>query len=217
MKTRLYAFGIAALVTTYLLSACGAATLPVTSDQDKIDVQTRSQDSTFEVAYTGVIEAIDGSQWMINGVELTIDSSVIQGGPFIVGDTVKIEGNFNSDGSFVVSQVLSPSPSDLTSLSVLGGSEDATTDNDNTNENINSNSNANDDDTINDNTNSDDDDDSTNNNTNSDDDDDSTNNNTNSDDDDDDNTNNNTSSDDDDSTNSNTNSDDDDSENTNGS
>ena len=136
MKKQLYTFGLVFLITAYLLSACDAEALPVTGEQEQVEVQAQSQDSTFEIAYTGVIEAIDGSQWTINGVELTIDSSVIQDGSFIVGDTVKIEGNFSSDGSIIVSQVSSPSASDLANLSQLGSSEDTAADNDNTNEGI---------------------------------------------------------------------------------
>lgn len=203
MKKRLYGFGLLFLITAYLLSACGTADLPDTVESGQIVVQAQSQDSTFEVAYTGVVEAINGSLWTINGVELTIDPSVIQDGTFIVGDTVKIEGNVSSDGSFIVSQVSSPTASDLTGLSVLGSLSDDDNDNNNTNENINSNLNTNFDDDLNNNTVSYDDNDNTNSNANSDDDDDNTNNNTNS--------------DDDDSTNNNTNDDVVNGENTNGS
>jgi len=206
MKKQRVIFGTIFLLTTYLLSACGAVRLPVARDQEEFVVQTQSQDSYFEAAYTGVIEAINGSQWMINGVEVTVDPSVIQGGPFIVGDMVKVEGNVSSDGLFVVSQVLSPTASDLTGLPALGSSLDSAIgdDNDNSNENTNENTNNNtngDDNTngnINDNTNDDDDDDdNTNgnindNNNGDDDDDDNTNgniNDNNNDDDDDDNTN----------------------------
>jgi hypothetical protein len=203
MKKQRVIFGTIFLLTTYLLSACGAVRLPVARDQEEFVVQTQSQESYFEAAYTGVIEAINGSQWMINGVEVTVDPSVIQGGPFIVGDMVKVEGNVSSDGLIVVSQVLSPTASDLTGLPALGSSLDSAIgdDNDNSNENTNNNTNG-DDNTngnINDNTNDDDDDDD---NTNG-----NINDNNNGDDDDDDNTNgninDNNNDDDDDNTNAN--------------
>jgi len=207
VKKKSYAFRAIFLVISYLLSACGAVGLQSVGNQEQSVVQVQSQ----EIAYTGVIEAINGSQWMINGVEVTVEPSVIQGGPFIVGDTVKVEGTVSSDG-LVVMQVQSPTAADLTGLPALGDSVDAVAD-DNNNSNINTNS----DDDDNQNTNL-----NTNNNTNGDDDDDDNTNlnaNTNTNGDDDDNTNlnanNNTNGDDDDSNNNNTNDDDDDDDNSN--
>jgi len=208
MKKKSYTFRAIFLVLSYLLSACGAVGLQGAGNQEQSVVQVQSQD----IAYTGVIEAINGSQWMINGVEVTVEPSVIQGGPFIVGDTVKVEGTVSSDGLVVVMQVQSPTAADLTGLPALGDSVDAVAD-DNNNSNVNTNGDDDDNQNTNLNTNNntngdDDDDDNTNlnanNNTNGDDDDDNTNTNanTNGDDDDDDdnnnNTNNNTNGDDDD-------------------
>jgi hypothetical protein len=221
MEKRSYVFGTIFLIAAYLLSACNAVAIPDSGDLVQIDGQAQSQDLTSEVAYTGVIEAINGSQWLINGVELTVGSSMIQGGPFIVGDTVRVEGNVSSDGSLIVSQVLSPTASDLSGLPALGVSADVATGdgNDNSNDNTNDNSNDNTNDNSNDNTNDDDNDnDNTNDNSNDDDDDDdNSNDNTNDDDDDDDNSNDNTNDDDDDDDNSNdnTNDDDDDDDNSN--
>lgn len=118
MEKQRYGFGLLFHKTAYLLSACGMADLPDSGDSGHIFVQAQSQDSTFEIAYAGVVEANFGSLWTINGVELNIEPSVIQDGSFIVGKMVKIEENVSSDGSFTVSQVSFPTASDLTSLSV---------------------------------------------------------------------------------------------------
>jgi len=227
IKNKSFAFRAIVLLIAYLLSACGASGLQSAGSQEKFVEESQSQD----VAYTGVVEAISGSQWIINGVEVTVEPSVIQGGPFIVGDTVKVEGMVRSDGVLVVVQLESPTAADLTGLPGLGDSVDTVADDDNSNSN--NNTNGDDDDNTNGNANSningdDDDDDNTNGNANintngdDDDDDDNTNGNANNntngdDDDDDDNNNNNTNDDDDDDGNNNINGDDDDDDNSNGS
>ncbi len=223
MKKTGYIFGAIVVLVAYMLSACGVSGLQAAVAQEQFVEDIQSQD----VAYTGLIQAINGSQWTINGVEVTVEPSVVQGGPFIVGDTVKVEGMVSSDGGLVVVQVESPSAADLSDLPGLGETTGVLADDDNNNSNTNINGDDDDDDNTNANENSningddDDDDDNANLNANSntndddDDDDDNANSNTNDDDDDDDdNTNNNNTNDDDDddddSTNTNTNVDDDD-------
>lgn len=90
-------------IATYLLSACGPAAAVkgphVNADQ---------------VVITGVIEAINGDTWTVNGQTLTIDPSVVHGGPFNVGDTVKVEAALAPDGSLVVESVETPDAEDGT-------------------------------------------------------------------------------------------------------
>ena len=65
-----------------LLSACGPTAptaTPVSPTAQAIPVE-----------YTGVVESMDGTQWVISGRALTIDPAVVRDGPFQVGDTVKL-------------------------------------------------------------------------------------------------------------------------------
>jgi len=166
------------MLVAYLLSACGG--LPQQADQSSGE-QAAIKVRAVEVAYTGVIDAINGSEWTVNGQLLTVDPAVVQDGPFQVGDTVKIEGEVNLDGSIIVLGVELPSASDLTDLPQLG--------NDNANDNVNSNDDNSNDDNANDNANSNDDnsnDDNANDNGNDNDDDNNANGNSNDSDDDDD-------------------------------
>jgi len=122
-----------------LLSACGgrvAATDPGGSKVQAIPVQ-----------YTGVLESVNGTQWVVNGRTLTVDPAVVRDGPFQVGDTIKLEVVVNPNGSITVSRVEAPSPTDLSTLPQLGddNSNNANTNGDNSN-NVNSNDvNSNDD------------------------------------------------------------------------
>ena len=91
-----------------LISACGAAPFEQAAGS-KVQANT--------VAYTGVIEAINGDQWTVNGQILAVDPSIVRDGPFQVGDTVKVEAVVNLDGSLTVKSVETPSAADLAASS----------------------------------------------------------------------------------------------------
>lgn len=145
MKQTYRSFLLVMAVAAMLLNACGAVAahnLPVAPVAAKVDASI--------IAYTGVIESMDGNQWVVNGQTLVVDPAVVRDGPFQVGDTVKIEGIVNPDGSFTVSSIEAPDASDLAGSS---GNDNA---------NVNDNENTNDDSNINDNDNDDDEDDNAN-------------------------------------------------------
>jgi hypothetical protein len=148
MKTNKRTFFAAVLMlAAYLLSACAGA-VPQTDEStgDQAAIKVRAS----EVAFTGVVDAISGGEWTVNGQVLTIDPAVVRDGPFQVGDTVKVEGTVNADGSFTVSRLEAPSAEDLAVLPQLGA------DNQNANDNLNDNANENaNDDSLNGNSNDD--------------------------------------------------------------
>ncbi|MDO8753814.1 MAG: DUF5666 domain-containing protein [Anaerolineales bacterium] len=96
--TRVFLFVMA--LTALLISACGGAATATSAGSGK------GQASLVE--FTGVIEAMDGNQWTIGGQVITVDPSVLRDGPFIVGDTVKVEFEVQADGSMVVTRVEAP-------------------------------------------------------------------------------------------------------------
>lgn len=86
---------------TLLLSACAGAAAPANSPAgDKVQAEL--------VVFTGVIEAINGNQWTINGQVVTVDPAVVSNGSFKVGDTVKLEGQVVQDGSVVATRLETP-------------------------------------------------------------------------------------------------------------
>jgi len=139
MKTnKRFLFVTVVLLAAYVLSACGG--VPAVSPAEQAAVKV---DASL-VAYTGTIEGMNGDQWIVNGQALTIDPVVVRDGPFQVGDTVKVEGNVNPDGSFTVSRIEAPTASDLTDLPQLGNDNaNANSNDDNTND-VNANTNIND-------------------------------------------------------------------------
>lgn len=157
------------MLVAYLLSACGG--LPQQAAQpsgEQAGLKVRAS----VVAYTGVVEAINGTEWTVNGQVLSVDPVVVQDGPFQVGDTIKIEGSVNPDGTITVSGVGAPLATDLIDLPQIGDPPVGGVINDNTNDNTNVNNNANDnsnDDDSNANGNSNDDDSNSNGNSNDDD------------------------------------------------
>ena len=130
------------VLASMLLGACAAAPA---SGSSKVE--------TASVAYTGTIESISGTQWIVNGQTITVDPSVVRDGPFSVGDTVKVEVDVNQDGSITVTRVETPSSADLSDLPSLGndnsnGNSNDDNSNGNTNDdnsNLNANGNTNDD------------------------------------------------------------------------
>lgn len=61
-----------------------------------------------DVIVSGVIESMNGNQWVINGQTVQVDSSVLRDGSFAVGDTVKVEASKSDDGTVIAQRVGTP-------------------------------------------------------------------------------------------------------------
>ena len=100
--------GVVLLLGGILLSACTAA-----APAGQNTTSAGSDKPVSEVVFTGTIESMNGSQWVINGQTITVDSSTMQDGSFLVGDTVKVEAQVAADGAVTAKSVESPSADDL--------------------------------------------------------------------------------------------------------
>src|SRR5690349_4946518 len=121
-------------ITTVLLSACGGVVSNPAANSGSGKVEP------IPVAFIGVVDSIAGDQWVINGQAVTVSPDVLRDSPFRVGDSVKVEGVVNTDGSFTVSRVEVPTPKDSSSLPQFGddNSNDSNTNDANINDgNIN--------------------------------------------------------------------------------
>jgi hypothetical protein len=98
-----------------------------------------------EVTFTGVIEKMDQNQWVIDGNTIIIDPALA--GSFKVGDTVKVEGFLQSDGTVSAKNVELPSGFDDKSNDSNNNSNASNSNDANANSNNNSNDNS-----VNDNT-----------------------------------------------------------------
>lgn len=94
-----------------LLSACAATPA---SQAVPAAGSAGSDKPLSEVVFRGVIESMNGDQWVINGQTIQVDPAILQDGPFVVGDTVKVEARVEADGSVTAQLVESPSAADLT-------------------------------------------------------------------------------------------------------
>lgn len=91
-----------------LLGACAPAAAPSSAPAN-----VGSGKAISEVVFTGVIESMDGDQWVIDGQTVTVDSSVLRDGSFALGDTVKVEASVAEDGSVTAQRVETPVAADL--------------------------------------------------------------------------------------------------------
>jgi hypothetical protein len=87
------------LIAAYLLAACGG-TLPSSAASAK-----GPKVEAHVVAFTGIVEAINGSQWTIGGQTLTLDPQVSLDPNIAVGDPVKVEANVSAEGAVVALKV----------------------------------------------------------------------------------------------------------------
>jgi uncharacterized protein DUF5666 len=97
------------LIAAYLLAACGG-TLPssaVSAKGPKVDASI--------VAFTGIVQAINGTQWTVSGQTLTLAPQVSLDPNIQVGDSVKVEGNVSADGTVIALRVESPARDDAIS------------------------------------------------------------------------------------------------------
>lgn len=87
------------LIAAYLLTACGGTlpSAPLSSSGSKGEAAP--------VAFTGVVESMNGSQWTVSGQPLTLDPKASLDPNIAVGDTVKIEANVSADGTVVAKKV----------------------------------------------------------------------------------------------------------------
>jgi hypothetical protein len=87
------------LVAAYVLAACGGA-LPASASTSKgPKVQANV------VAFTGVVEAINGAEWTVGGQKFTLDPQAALDPNIAVGDEVKVEANVSADGAVVALKV----------------------------------------------------------------------------------------------------------------
>jgi hypothetical protein len=98
-----------------LLSACAAT--PAAPSAAPAGGEGSGEPLVTEIAFTGVIEGIDNGQWVVSGQTVKVDPAAVQGGPFVAGDTVKVEARVEADGSLTAQRVESPSAADLASTS----------------------------------------------------------------------------------------------------
>lgn len=104
------------LVAAYLLAACGG-TLPgsaLSAGSSKVEANP--------VAFTGVVEAINGAEWTVSGQKLTLDPQVSLDPNIKVGDEIRVEANVLANGTVVALKLESSTKDDAVSTSFVDAS-----------------------------------------------------------------------------------------------
>lgn len=99
------------LIAAYLLAACGG-TLPGSAIAAK-----GAKPEANVVAFTGIVDAINGTEWTVGGQKLTLDSQASLDPNIAVGDEVKVEANVSADGTVIALKVESSVNDDVLSTS----------------------------------------------------------------------------------------------------
>lgn len=135
------------LVLAYLLSACSGAASQSTSQSGS------GKPQAMEVAFTGVVEAVNADSITVSGQTVSIDAKTIIDRNIRVGDIVKVEAQV-SDTGVVLALKVEPSIVDDTNTNSSNANDNTTNTNANANDNSNtSNENGNGNANSNDNTN----------------------------------------------------------------
>ena len=87
------------LSAAYFLSACGG-TLPRSTTSKKAPEAQANV-----VAFTGIVEAINGNQWTVSGQQVTVDPQTALALNIKVGERVKVDANVSGDGAVVALKV----------------------------------------------------------------------------------------------------------------
>ncbi|MFZ5878398.1 MAG: DUF5666 domain-containing protein [Chloroflexota bacterium] len=96
------------LLAAYVLGACGTAApaaAPAVQQSSSNPALNGPQVLAVEVAFSGVVEAMNGNQWVVDGKTITMEPQAVAGGSIQVGDRVKIEGTVQKDGSITGTRV----------------------------------------------------------------------------------------------------------------
>ena len=97
------------LSTAYFLSACGG-TLP----QSTTSVKASNGQANL-VAFTGIVEAMNGSQWTVSGQQMTVDQQASLDPNITVGDRVRVEASVSAEGTVAVLKVETSANDDIIS------------------------------------------------------------------------------------------------------
>jgi hypothetical protein len=111
-NVRLFTFVL--ILGTLVLSACGAA--PATATPAPVATSGSTKVEAMPVTFVGIVDRIDGDQWVISGTTVTVHEAVVRNGPFAAGDQVRVEGLVHPDGSFTILRVESPTPQETATL-----------------------------------------------------------------------------------------------------
>jgi hypothetical protein len=98
-KTLRFTLVSMALIGAYLLSACGG-TLPQSTTSGGAPKVLAS-----EIVFTGIVEQINGNQWVVSGQAFTVDPAAALDAGIALGDIVKVEGTVSEDGSVVALKI----------------------------------------------------------------------------------------------------------------
>ncbi len=105
-KQTLVVFAVVVLAGM-VLSACGGAAAPA-GEQSRRGAKVNAA----QVAFTGIVEAINGSEVTIDGQVVTVDPAVIAAANIAVGDVVKVDATVDATGA-VTAQSVEPFEPDV--------------------------------------------------------------------------------------------------------
>ncbi len=95
-------------LAAYVLSACGGA-LPAQPAAPS-GPATGQKVQAAPVAFLGVVEAMNGDQWVVSGQTVAVDPKMLQDPAIKVGDKVRVEGTVGQDGRLVATRIEPAAP-----------------------------------------------------------------------------------------------------------
>ncbi len=102
-KSTHYLVFLVLTLAAYVLSACGGA-LPA-QPAAPAGPATGQKVQAAPVAFLGVVEAMNGDQWVVSGQTVAVDPKTLQDPAIKVGDKVRVEGTVGQDGRLVATRI----------------------------------------------------------------------------------------------------------------
>jgi hypothetical protein len=124
------------MLGAFLLSACTGVT---PQQDDSTDVPSSSNSQSNDVVFTGTVESMDGTYWLISGQSISVDDLTQVDANLQVGDTVKVEATVSQNGDVLALTIESPGADDAVANDNSNNENDANTNDDNANSNDNTN------------------------------------------------------------------------------
>lgn len=138
------------LISTILFSACSGAVQDANENEamnenhNEAVLENVNSDDDSNAELEGVIESMGGDTWVVASITVYVNSAILGDSTYLTGDTIRIQGVRNEDGSLTATEVVLLESANANSNETNENDSNVNDNNINANSNSNFNGNSND-------------------------------------------------------------------------